>query len=234
MKPYVICHMVTTIDGKILPDRWGKIPGAKSSGELYETTAASFGIGAWVVGTTTMDEFDGKKTKLPRPAGKIARQDFVGDKKAKSFGIGADAKGVLRFQSNDISGDHAVVLITNRVSDAYLAHLQKARVSYLFCGKKEIDLALAMRKLGSAFKLKNLMLQGGGKFNGAMLAAGLVDEISHITVPIADGGMGVSSFFDIPGDAPAKAAAKLQLMSRKNLPGGVTWVRYRVMAKSKR
>jgi hypothetical protein len=40
----------------------------------FETTAASFGIGAWLVGTTTMDEFDGPKTKLPllRYSGKAA------------------------------------------------------------------------------------------------------------------------------------------------------------------
>lgn len=75
------------------------------------------------------------------------------------------------------------------------------------------------------------MLQGGGKFNGAMLKADLVDEISHVTVPVADGGVGISSFFDIPGDAPAKAAASLRLISHKALPGGVIWARYRVIAK---
>ena len=75
------------------------------------------------------------------------------------------------------------------------------------------------------------MLQGGGKFNGAMLHAGLVDEISHITVPVVDGGMGISSMFDIPGDAPPKAAATLRLISRKPLPGSVTWCRYKVVSR---
>jgi 5-amino-6-(5-phosphoribosylamino)uracil reductase len=72
------------------------------------------------------------------------------------------------------------------------------------------------------------------KFNGAMLKAGLVDEISHLTVPVADGGTGVSSFFDIPGPAPAKAAATLRLRSHKLLPGGVIWARYQVIAKHTR
>jgi riboflavin biosynthesis pyrimidine reductase len=78
------------------------------------------------------------------------------------------------------------------------------------------------------------MLQGGGKFNGAMLRAGLVDEISHVTVPVVDGGMGVSSFFDIPGKPPPKAAAALRLLSHKQLPGSVTWLRYRVVTKHTR
>src|SRR5208337_2145772 len=106
-----------------------------------------------------------------------------------------------------------------------------AGVSYLFCGKKEVNLHVALRKLGNAFHLKKLMLQGGGKFNGAMLKAGLIDEISHITVPVADGGMGISSFFDIPGAPPAKAAATLRLRSFKQLRGGAIWARYKVIAR---
>ena len=231
MKPCVICHMCTTVDGKILGDRWGKLPGHKNSADLFETTAASFGIGAWLVGTTTMDEFDGRKTRLPRAPKTFVRGDYIANKKAKRLAIGADAKGILRFQTDEVEGDHVVLLVTDRVGDDYLAHLQSAGVSYLFCGRKEIDLLAALQKLGTAFKLKKLMLQGGGKFNGAMLAAGLVDEISHVTVPVADGGMGISSFFDIPGDPPSKAAATLQLLSLKQLPGGVIWARYKIVAR---
>jgi riboflavin biosynthesis pyrimidine reductase len=67
-----------------------------------------------------------------------------------------------------------------------------------------------------------------------MLKAGLIDEISHLTVPIADGGEGISSFFDIPGDPPAKAAATLRLLTHKTLQGGVIWARYRVVPKHNR
>ena len=97
-------------------------------------------------------------------------------------------KASLRFRESEVDGDHVVLLVTDRVSDDYLAHLQKTGVSYLFCGKQEVNLHVALRKLGSAFRLRKLMLQGGGKFNGAMLKAGLVDEISQITVPVVDGG----------------------------------------------
>lgn len=223
--------MCTSVDGKILGHRWGKLPGYQHESDLFETTASSFGIGAWMVGTTTMDEFDGRKTKLPRAPKNFARGDHVAQKNAKRLAIGADARGVLRFQENEVGGDHVVILVTERVSNNYLAHLQSASVSHLFCGKKSIDLHLALKKLASAFKLRKLMLQGGGKFNGAMLKAGLIDEISHITVPIADGGVGVSSFFDIPGEAPPKAAATLRLLSHRQLRGGVIWARYHVFAR---
>jgi 2,5-diamino-6-(ribosylamino)-4(3H)-pyrimidinone 5'-phosphate reductase len=234
MRPYVICHMCTTVDGRIIGDRWGKLPGPKDAGDLFETTAASFGIGAWLVGTTTMDEFDGKKGKLPRAKEKIPRRDHIANKKAKTFAIGTDARGVLRFQTNEVGGDHVVLLVTERATNDYLAHLQAAGVSYLFCGAKQVDLHMALRKLGSAFHLRKLMLQGGGTFNGAMLAAGLVDEISHITIPVADGGMGVSTMFDAPGEPRAKAAATLRLFSHKILPGSAVWCKYKVVAKRTR
>ncbi len=229
MKPYVICHMCTTVDGKILSKRWGKLPGGKESATLFERTAASFGIGAWLVGTTTMDEFDGPKRKLPPSQAPVIRRDHNASPRATRLAIGADANGVLRFRDSEVAGDHVVLLITERVSDDYLSHLQAAGVSYLFCGKKQIDLRLALRKLGTSFHLRRLMLQGGGKFNGAMLKAGLVDELSQVIVPVVDGGLGVSSFFDIPGQPPPKAAATLRLLSCKPLPGSVTWLRYQVV-----
>jgi riboflavin biosynthesis pyrimidine reductase len=57
-----------------------------------------------------------------------------------------------------------------------------------------------------------------------------VDEISQVVVPVVDGGRGIATMFDIPGDPPPKAAAALRLRSHRRLPGGVTWVRYRVRA----
>lgn len=234
MKPYVICHMCTTIDGRIMSDRWGRLPGPKDAATLFETTAARFGIGAWLVGTTTMKEFAGRNVKLPRAGRPIGRRDHIADRKARRLAIGADAGGVLRFQVNEVDGDHVVLLVTERVGDDYLAHLQSAGVSYLVCGKRKIDLHVALRKIGRAFHLRKLMLQGGGEFNGGMLRAGLIDEISHVIVPVADGGVGISSFFDIPGDPPPKAAATLRLLSQRRLPGGATWLRYRVVARHTR
>jgi riboflavin biosynthesis pyrimidine reductase len=226
--------MVTTIDGKILGNRWGKIPGQSNTANLFEDTAESMRIPFWLVGTTTMKEFQGRAMKLPRAKTKVPRVDHLARPKAKSLAIGVDAKGVLRFQEAETEGDHVVLLVTEQASNDYLAHLQAAGVSYLFCGRRDVDLELALRKIHDAFKLKKLQLHGGGTFNGSMLRAGLVDEISHITVPVADGGGAeVTGLFDMPRGAkpPPKAAATLKMTSHKFLPGGVMWARYRVVAR---
>jgi 2,5-diamino-6-(ribosylamino)-4(3H)-pyrimidinone 5'-phosphate reductase len=228
MKPWVICHMCTTIDGRILTDRWPRLPGRRSAANLFETTADSFGVGVWLVGTTTMREFAGREVKLAAAGRRIERSDHVADRRARRFAIGVDAKGKLRFQKADVEGDHVVLLVSGRVSQAYLAHLQDAGVSWLFCGEDRVDLKVALDKLRRVLGIRKLMLEGGGTFNGAMLREGLVDEISQVVVPVVDGGRGITTLFDIPGDPPAKAAAALRLKSQKKLPGGVNWFRYRV------
>jgi 2,5-diamino-6-(ribosylamino)-4(3H)-pyrimidinone 5'-phosphate reductase len=234
VKPYVICHMCTTIDGRILGERWGKLRGVKNSGTLYETTAASFGIHAWMVGTTTMKEFAAGKLALKKAPRPIERTDHIAAPEATRFAIGTDAKGVLRYKRGDVNGDHVVLLVSQQVSDDYLAHLRAAGVSYLFCGKEQVDLRVACRKIGGRLGLRKLMLEGGGVFNGAMLKAGLIDEISHVMVPVVDGGTGVSTMFDIPGRPPRMAAGHLRLIWQSKLPGGVTWLRYRMTGKPSR
>jgi len=234
MKPYVICHMCTTIDGRILVDRWPKLPGRTNASDLFERTADSFGIGAWLVGTTTMREFAGRNVRLKRARRRVERTDHVADRRARRFAIGADARGALRFQKPDVEGDHVVLLVSEGVGDDYLSHLQEAGVSYLFCGRDHVDVKAALDKIRRALGIRRLMLEGGGTFNGEVLHAGLVDEISRVVVPVVDGGRGVTTMFDIPGNPPRKAAAALRLKSHRRLPGGVSWFRYRVAGRSRR
>jgi riboflavin biosynthesis pyrimidine reductase len=222
--------MCTTIDGKILGHRWPRLPGIKPGSNLFETTASSFNIPAWIVGTKTMTEFSSPATiKLPRSVPSIAKYDHLANRAAKSFAIAPDNHAALRFKHNEVGGDHVVLLITRKAPDTYLAHLQSAGVSYLFCGESKVNLPAAMTKLRTLFNMKKLMLQGGGLFNAAMLHAGLIDEISQLILPIADGGgSAVSSIFDHEGPAPKKSAASLRLLSQRQLSGGVQWLRYRV------
>jgi 2,5-diamino-6-(ribosylamino)-4(3H)-pyrimidinone 5'-phosphate reductase len=228
MKPYVICHMCTTIDGKIIGERWGRLAYGRDSGTLFESTAATFEIPAWLVGTTTMREFAAGSMPLKAACAKVDHRDHLARRQASRFAFAADAKGVLRFKTDAIGGDHVVLLVTDRVSDAYLAHLRSAGVSYLFCGRERIDLPTALRKIRQKLGLRKLMLEGGGKFNGAMLQSGLIDEISQVIVPVLDGGASVASLCDVPGRATARAAASLRTIGHRVLPGGVHWLRYRV------
>jgi riboflavin biosynthesis pyrimidine reductase len=55
MKPYVICHMVASIDGRILHSRWR--PQTREDGDLFERLHVRLGGDAWLVGRVTGQEF---------------------------------------------------------------------------------------------------------------------------------------------------------------------------------
>jgi hypothetical protein len=165
--------MVTTIDGRIMGGRWGKVAGQKGSATSSRRRRRPYRIPSWLVGTTTMKEFAGRPIKIKKTTNKIVREDHVVTRDAMGYAIGADRKGVLPWSTGHLpDGEHVISLLTQQVSDDYLAHLQSKGVSYVFCGEKEIDLRVALDKLARKFKLKKLMIHGGGAMNGSPCATG--------------------------------------------------------------
>src|SRR5438094_705654 len=170
-RPYVICHMLPSIDGRIVIRDW-HLPNATRE---YEQTAATFKADAWMIGRISMEPYAGK-ARVPegRNRARIAREDFIAEHDSSSYAIAIDPSGKLRWNASDIGGEHVITILTKSVSDDYLAFLQSKGVSYLFGDKSRIDLAAALPKLRSRFGIKRLLLEGGGKINGSFLAANLI------------------------------------------------------------
>jgi 2,5-diamino-6-(ribosylamino)-4(3H)-pyrimidinone 5'-phosphate reductase len=120
------------------------------------------------------------------------------------------------------------VLTTRRAPSGYRADLRRKSISYLVCGQSKIDFAVALRRLRKHFGIRKLMLEGGGGINGALLAAGLIDEISLLVCPAADGALDQPTVFDARSKDLGKKATALKLMAARTRPGGVVWLRYRV------
>jgi riboflavin biosynthesis pyrimidine reductase len=54
----------------------------------------------------------------------------------------------------------------------------------------------------------------------------VVDELSLLVTPVADGGQGEPALFDVEGARPAKAVASLNLKSAKRIGADMVWLRY--------
>lgn len=224
MKPHVICHMVSSIDGRILLEHWPE-PGS-AHGE-YERTAATFDADAWMCGRITMQDFAATKdVPKPPPPAPLPRTDFIARTDAEGYAIAVDAHGKLSWDSGAIDEDHLIVVLTESVSDAHLAHLRERGVSYVFGGTDALDFARVLETLGRAFSIQTVLLEGGGGINGSLLAAGLIDEVSLLVHPTADGLPGTPSLFDRPTASGTGVALELKRVEQRD--AGLVWLQYRV------
>jgi 2,5-diamino-6-(ribosylamino)-4(3H)-pyrimidinone 5'-phosphate reductase len=225
MKPYIICHMLSSVDGKIDGNALGAVIGESE----YEVTGAKLEGDAWICGRTTMQQHFAEDEPFVSasntPAGK---QPVFVARRADSYAISVDTLGKLRWSSGDLDGDHLICVVSERVPADYLAMLREKGISYIVAGESSVDLTEAVDQLGKHFGIHTLLLEGGGHLNGAFLQADLVDEISVLVVPGIDGRREIPSVFD--GVNPARnTAVPLKLKSVERRANDTLWIRYTVV-----
>jgi riboflavin biosynthesis pyrimidine reductase len=228
MKPHIICHMASSIDGRILPERW--TPSGAHSHEMYEELHGRLGGGSWLVGRVTGQEFAKRKAYPDHDEAKYPREAWLPLPNAEAYGIVLDAHGKIAWGRSDVGGDPIIVVLTAAVSDAHLAGLREDGVGYVFAGETELDPHEVVAILATKLGIDRLLLEGGGHLNGGFLRGGLVDEISLMLVPAIDGASGAPAVFD-SADAlePTRLPIDtLALMSHEVMDGGIVWLRYRV------
>ena len=227
-RPRVVCHMMTSLDGRIVTDGWPLSPEGRRQ---YEQIHASYDPDAWLCGRVTMEQHFAQGARsdaeVAREHRGPPREDFRAPGGHSSFAFAVDGRGKLAWTTNDLDGDHVVAILSERVSDEYLASLRDRAVSYLIAGARDVDLPLALEKIGARFGVRTLMLEGGGSINGSMLRAGLVDEVSVLVTPIVDGRVGTPALFDVEGDAVRPRRLALEAVERRT--DDVLWLRYRVV-----
>lgn len=227
-RPRVICHMLASIDGRIVAGGW---PLSRDGRRQYEEVHATYEPDAWICGRVTMEQHFAAGT---RPDAEVARtydgpprEDFVAPGGHASLAIAVDPRGKLVWESGEVAGDHVVAVLTERVSDEYLAQLRARGVSYLLAGADDVDLADALDKIGARLGVRTLMLEGGGGINGSFLRAGLIDEVSVLVAPVADGRVGAPALFDVAEAGVAPRRLALEHVERR--ADDVLWLRYRVV-----
>jgi riboflavin biosynthesis pyrimidine reductase len=230
-RPRVICHMMSSVDGRIVPGGW---PLSADARRQYELVHASYDADGWICGRVTMEPFakrvrsDAEVAREHVPERRAWREDFIADGSHDSFAFAIDASGRLAWESSDIEGDHVVAILSERVSEEYLDFLRERGVSYLLAGAREIDLRSALEKIGEQFGVRTLMLEGGGRINGGMLRAGLIDEVSVLVAPVVDARIGTPALFDVD-ESDEVAPQRLVLEQVEQRADDMLWLRYRVV-----
>jgi riboflavin biosynthesis pyrimidine reductase len=222
MKPYIVAHMMSSLDGRSLTDGWH----LDFATDLYEDTAARFEADGWICGRVTMQEIShGTDYSKDLAKGALTRTDHFVERNAEQYAISIDPQGRVAWKSNTALKSHVIEVLTEQVADDYLAYLQSIGVSYVFGGKSEIDLDKVVQTLARELGVKKLIVEGGSHVSGAFVNAGLVDEVSVLILPLVDGRSEHPSSFEVSMDK-WQAPAYLKLSSVEQVEHDAVWLRY--------
>jgi Pyrimidine reductase, riboflavin biosynthesis len=234
MKTKVICYMMSSVDGRLHPERYTELYDGTNKQEtamLYFEEGNKMNADGLLVGRTTFhghfmpDTYKGQGT--------TPIKDFGSHKAVKKSGstiIVSDRSGKILYERTEhTENDSYIAILGEGVSQEYLEHLRKNEVSYVFAGADGNDFAKALEVLHDDFGIKTVLLKGGAVLCGAFLKAGLIDELSLMVYPGVDGLSGVPSIFEYQGEKDELPAAgqALELLSAEKMPYGIVWLKYR-------
>ena len=225
-RPYVICHILSSLDGKIN----GPFMGTESVSMLgaeYGKFRTKMAADAWMYGTTTTKEFINFRKPVLAEEREVPQGDFIADNQAELYYISLDVDGEIGWESGIFSNKgrtpaHVIEVLTESTPTAYKDYLRKRGVSYIIAGEKNLDCKLAMEKLYEYFQIEKVLICGGGVINWSFLQAGMIDELNLFLAPISDGSSGKASVFtQIPSLSEGKPVEFLLKDMEKIGDGGL-------------
>ena len=231
-KPFVVCHMFVSMDGKI-DGAFMTSPAAVPARTAYGQLRDFYSCQATLYGTVTMygGFADGLLQEVPVSDAEYPLEDWTAPHEEDSFIVSADPKGTLAWSKGYIQRpgrprSHVIEVLTEQVPADYLSYLRKNGISYLFAGETWLDCPLLLHKLKTRFGIDRLMVSGGGYMNGSLLQDDLIDEVSIVMAPVADGSTTARSIFERSDFLPQRSPAAFSLLEAKKLEGDGLWLRY--------
>lgn len=162
--------------------------------------------------------------------------DFLPEEVVRELGVlvwlvTPDSKGRLRsgYKGTETAGHHSLHLVSRATPVEYLAFLRSQAIPYVVVGENRVDLSLALERLASELGVRSVLAIGGGRLNGALLRADLIDEVNDILRPELIGGTSAPTLFDCPDLAADEWPTPLEPVSVETLQDRFLWLRYRVV-----
>jgi len=193
-RPHIICHMVTSIDGKVTGEFLSSSECAEAV-DIYYRLNREIKSDGFICGRVTMEgSFTGGWYPDLRQYDPVSqKRDFTDCDFSGFYAIAFDTHGRLGWKSNKIidpdgdpgyDGAEIVEVLSEDVDARYLGYLEKMKIPYIFAGKEAIDIELALFKLKKLIGCKSLLLEGGSIINGAFERASAIDELSLVVAPV--------------------------------------------------
>lgn len=219
----MICYLAVSLDGRL--------DGFEPDLERYYGIASRFGEDAVLSGSETavvaIERYAGSANEPdegPAPA-----RAPPGDPRPLMAIV--DGRGrVLRWSVFQEAGywSRFVALGPRGVPESHRAYLASRNVELLECGDDRVDLALALLRLSDEYGVRRVRVDAGGRLNGALLRAGLVDEVHLLVCPVLSGGSSPRSSFVADDLAPGEEGVRLERTGVEAFDDGTVLLSYRV------
>jgi 2,5-diamino-6-(ribosylamino)-4(3H)-pyrimidinone 5'-phosphate reductase len=245
-RPRVVTYNLASVDGRltIAPDvqlltgdpRWAAIAGESDPyawvRDVHDPEVLLEGSGSFVAEGAA---------PIPYPPGSGGPAEIDGhhlppevvDVPGRRWLAVVDSRGRVQLRFTEWpdpawGGWHALVLTSRAAAPEHLAWLRAAGIPYLVAGDGPVDLPLAMQRLADLLGVRTVVSTGGGRLNGALLRAGLVDEVDVELLPALIGGRGTPALFDAPPLDEAGWPTALDLLAVEVVDHDHVRLRYRV------
>lgn len=234
-RPYIFCHMMTSLDGKIMGN-YMETPEGAAAGDVFYNL--SFGKNpyykhqGWLSVRITMDDNFTfyEKPDLDENAAKVPEGDYIA-KKTDMYYVSIDPSGRLGWKSSTLTyidtTAHVIEVLTEKATNAYKAFLRRLGISYIIAGIDSLDYEQTLSKLKEQFGIENLML-GGAALNWSFIQAGMCDEVSVVIAAVADGSANTQTLFMTREGMSDDTSVAFKLQEAKVMDGDSIWLRYLV------
>lgn len=221
-RPYTICHMITSLDGRIDCGMLENLAEYETYCKAIEALNAPTTVTG--SGTIVRDEIAVAGTfPTDNP---ISKEAFSKKVDAIGYEVYADSTGKYLWEKETSATKPHLILTSTRVSKEYLAYLDEQNISWIATGDAHVDLVRAMEILSEVFGVERVAVVGGSALNTGFLKAGLLDEISILIGHGIDGRKGMPTVFDgLEMDYPTTV---LELSDVQKFDDGAVWLRYNV------
>ena len=222
MKPYIICHMMSSVDGRIDCTMTAEI----DKTDAYYRALDQLQFDAVLEGRVSRQ----MHYALPEPF-KADDMTPIGEEKyhmahsAGHYDIAIDTHGSLKWPEN-ASNNNLLVITDEQCPQEYHKYLTANGISWITCGKNGINLSRSVELLREKFGVKRLGIVGGGHINGAFLQAGLLDEVSLMIGGGIDGRAGMAAVFD--GITQMSYPPMMLTLNEVERIGNTVWLKYSV------
>lgn len=235
-RPYIFCHMITSIDGKIDGTHKSFSERGKNALDFYNIAFgkdAYYATDGWLSGRATSEAAftKGKAPKLDRLDVSVPAGDYIVETDHKYY-VSIDTAGKLGWETNRVqyrdTEAHIIEVLTEKASETYKAFLRQLNISYVIAGEEELDIDLLLNKLREKFGIQTLMLGGGGVLNWSFIQAGVCDEVSMLIAPFADGSSETHAIFQTKEGVSRDIPVAFSLENVEKRENNGVWLRYKV------